>query len=288
MADSGQEEQSLGDKLYSNGWKQGVIFTAPSAAFAHNAAATNAPNTLSIQDRVVRPKERLVLVTQDCDITAKPNDEPYVEALICDTKNATFAARIDRNSARYFLIDPATRLVAHARYRIVLAKEALVALTPMPWPSTQDRFERFVRWLARRYDRPAIPDTMVKIFQHPVEEALEALDVAFPAVGAAFSRAIHEIRVNLPAHEQPPLELQLAFLIERDGLTEEEADSLFTVFDAIQARLDPERVTLDPNPRIVTTEEISLAEYLATRPLFLEYLTYQGDEVEGTKPLPRG
>jgi hypothetical protein len=161
-------------------------------------------------------------------------------------------------------------------------------LTPERWPSSQDRFERFVRWLARRYDRPAIPDEMVKVFQEPVQKALEALDRDSPAVGAAFSRAIHEVRVNLPDHEDPPFDVQLVFLIKREGLTAEEVDSLFTAFDAIQAALDPTLVTLDPNPRIVTTEEISMAEYFATRPLFLEYLTYKGDEVEGERPLPRG
>lgn len=289
MADSGQDEQLLGDRLYSSGWKQGVIFTAPSAAFAHNTPPPNGSSTtLSIEQRAVKAKERLVLVTQDCDITAKTDDEPYVEALICDTKSASFASKIDRNSARYFLIDPATRLVANARYRVVLDKRALVALTPEPWLSSQDRFERFVRWLARRYDRPAIPDEMVKVFQDPIQQALQALDQTSPAVGAAFSRAIHEMRVNLPEHEQPPFELQLVFLIKREGLTDEETDSLFTAFDAIQGELDPKLVTLDPNPRIVTTEEISMAEYFATRPLFLEYLTYKGEEVEGAKPLPRG
>lgn len=294
MADSEQEEQSLGDRLYSRGWRQGAIFTAPSAAFAHNAPTASTPTSpttpipLGIQHRPVKTKEHLVLVTQDCDITAVTNEEPYVEALICDTKGASFASKIDRNSARYFLIDPATRLVAQARYRVVLAKAALILLTPMSWPSSQDRFERFVRWLARRYDRPAIPDAMVEVFQHPIEEALVALDRASPAVGAAFSRAIHEVRVNLPEHEQPPFGLQLVFLIKHEVLTEEETDSLFTAFDAIQAALDPARVTLDPDLRIVNTEEISMAEYFATRPLFLEYLTYKGEEVVGTRPLPRG
>lgn len=287
MADSGQDEQSLGDRLYSSGWKQGAIFTASFAMFVHNAPAANAPNALGIQQRPVKAKERLVLVTQDCDITAK-TDEPYVEALVCDTKGASFATKIDRNSARYFLIDPVTRLVANARYRVVLDKRALVALTPEPWPSTPDRFERFVRWLARRYDRPAIPDAMVKVFQDPVQQALEALDQTSPAVGAAFSRAIHEVRVNLPEHEQPPFELQLVFLIKHEALTEEEDNSLSTVFEVIQAALNPALVTLDPDLRIVTTEEISMAEYFATRPLFLEYLTYRGEEVEGSKPLPRG
>jgi len=44
-----------------------------------------------------------------------------------------------------------------------------------------------VRWLARRYDRPALPDALVEAFQIPVNEALEALDDKEPEIGEAFS-----------------------------------------------------------------------------------------------------
>lgn len=37
----------------------------------------------------------------------------------------------------------------------------------------------------------------------------------------------------------------------------------------------------------LTEEEISMADYYATRPLFLEYHTYRGEETEGAEPYSR-
>ena len=91
----------------------------------------------------------------------------------------------------------------------------------------------------------------------------------------------------MPERETPPFYLQLIFLIKLDGVTNEEADALFAVWESIQTQIDLHMVTLDPDLRILTADDISLSEYLATRPLFLEYFTYKGEEIEGEPPLPR-
>jgi hypothetical protein len=44
---------------------------------------------------------------------------------------------------------------------------------------------------------------------------------------------------------------------------------------------------LDPEVHILTEEEISMAEYYATRSLFLEYHTYKREETEGAEPYGR-
>ncbi len=75
-------------------------------------------------------------------------------------------------------------------------------------------------------------------------------------------------------------------LLKSDGLTVEEADAIDTVMGVIHDSLDPSRVTL-PSERRVTAEETSVAEYLATVPVFLEHFTFEGDEIEGAKPLQR-
>ena len=292
MDTPGDKPPTLGETLYAAGWRQGVLFTLPSASFARLAPITDAnadatPRKTTMTERPVKPKERLILVTQDCDLVASDNEEPYVEALICAVEKPDRAALLDRNSARYFLVDPATSLVARARYRISLEKRALQNVEFSLWPGSPERHERFVRWLARRYDRPAIPDALYDTLQRPIDAALSAIDSATPQVGAAFSRAVHEIRINMPESETPPFDLQMIFLITLDGVTNEEADALFAVWDAIQKQIDPYMVTLDPDLRILTAEDISLAEYLATRPLFLEYFTYKGEEIEGQPPLPR-
>ncbi len=56
---------------------------------------------------------------------------------------------------------------------------------------------------------------------------------------------------------------------------------------AIRDALDPGVARLDGEVRQLDEEQLSVAEYFATRPLFLEYLTYRGDETEGAAPPPR-
>jgi len=237
--------------------------------------------------RPIKDKEWLIVITQDCDITSRnDNAEPYIEVLVCETVNKKFAASVDRNSARYFVIDPVTRLTAQMRYRLIIAKDVFFTLTPEPWPSDAIRFERFVRWLAWRYDRPAVPDVLVEVFQQPIENMLNRLSESEPNIHAAFSEAIHEIRVNIPIDTQPPFDLQMTFLINDHDLTDAELDALITVDEMIHREIDGSVVTLDET-QFLTSEQITMAEYFATRLLFLEYHTYNGDEVQGAKPYPR-
>lgn len=184
-------------------------------------------------------------------------------------------------------MDPKSRLVAHAKYPVVIDKEALLRVTPEPWPSDDRRLVRFVRWLARRFDRPALPDELVEAFQKPIELVLAELEKQHLGVMAAFSRAFHEVRVNLPEAEEPPYFLQLVLIANQPRLTEEESGAVDLVMAAILEATDPKVVRLERQPRIVTEHEISWGEYLRTCPLYLEYYTYKGEEIGGAEPFPR-
>lgn len=290
MSGSATDDLPLGAKLFGAGWRQGVIFRSPALRLlGMDAAAPGSDEAQAQFTRRLKPNEACVLVTQDCDLVAEDSEEPHVEALLCKPfkLGSQFLARIERNSARYFQVDPARGLVAQAKYRLLLTKQALCGITPSPWPGSQERLARFVQWLARRYDRPALPDAMVKVFQWPVEQALAGLDANHPTIGLALSRAIHEVRVNLPASEVPPFDLQLVFLTRSGELSEEELGAIDAAADAIWRNIDPDLVHLQPPHRILSAEHMTLAEYLATRPLFLEYLSYDGDDARGVPPVPR-
>ena len=79
----------------------------------------------------------------------------------------------------------------------------------------------------------------------------------------------------------------MVLLLERLELDTEEANALDAVRALIRAQLDPNWVQLGED-RQVTAEQMSLAEFEATRPLFLESLTYRGDELIGATPPERG
>lgn len=120
-----------------------------------------------------------------------------------------------------------------------------------------------------------------------MEQALARLFEEAPALGVAFSRSVHELRINLPASETPPFDLHALMIVKSEGLTEDEANGIDAVTEVIRASLNQEVVLLDPDVRLLTEEMISMAEYYATRPVFLEYHTFKGEEIEGARPYER-
>lgn len=272
----------LGQRLYEAGWRQGSVFATKALAFSANRLQPGAAD-VAVHRRNLKGKESLVVISQDCDIVSL--DEPFVEAMICSLTSPERARRLDRNSARWFVIHPDTGLIAEAKHRLAIAKEALELFTPAPWPSESVRFRRFVRWLGRRYDRPALPTALVDLFQQPVSAALEAIEHDDPGMMAVFSQAVHEIRVTEPRTEFPPYSLNVYLMARGDGISDAQARAIDQVSEVILTASPSDAIDIDQV--VVRFEaEMSVAEYFRTRPLFLEYLTYVGDEIAGAEPPP--
>lgn len=285
MSNADAENRSLGDELFELGWRQGTLFSAPSARFSWNTLSDQDGDKSIIQEtRPTKPNEKFVLISQDCDIVALENEEPYVEALLCQLEKQRFVRRIGSKSARWFVIDANTGLVAHAKYRTQFDKKMLKSLRSEPWPNGPNRLDEFIRWLARRYDRPSIPDAIYEAFQRPLLELVAEWEKQNPAVFAAFNRVVNDIRINLPESEEPPFDLQLILLVESNGLSEEEADAINIFEDGVRARIDQATIDLDPEMRILTEEEISMKEFYASRPIYVADYTYRGEEIEGAPP----
>lgn len=274
-----------GDALLKAGWRQGTLFGASTLSFSWNDLSLDGEGNERItkEERQVKSGEKLVLISQDCDIKASVDKEPYVEALICKRYNQKFVDRVSRTSARWFVVNPTTGLVAEAKYRLSLAKRVLSQLLPEPWLAGSTRLDSFVRWLGRRSDRPAIPDPIVDAFQKPFESSIAELRQEMPEVFTAFNRVVSDIRISLPQSKVPPFEIHLVLLIEVDGLSEEEANAIDFVDQMTRASLDTNLVHL-ADIRVLTEEEISLKEFYATRPMYLDYYTYLGEEIEGAVP----
>jgi hypothetical protein len=176
--------------------------------------------------------------------------------------------------------------VAHAKYRTQFTKQALKILAPEPWPKGSKRLDEFARWLARRYDRPAIPDAIYEVFQRPIDTRIALLEQENPGVFSAFNRVVSDIRVNLPSSEDPPFDLQLILLVNSDELSDKELNAIDIFDEVIRTSLDTNYINLD-KLRILTEKEISLAEFYATRPLYVANYTYKGEEIEGARPHER-
>ncbi len=84
MASRDTDGRLAGQRLYAAGWRQGSLFLAPGLLFGCNEfAESGGTPTVALRTRQLRAREKLVLVTQDCDIVASSDVEPNVEAMIC-------------------------------------------------------------------------------------------------------------------------------------------------------------------------------------------------------------
>ncbi len=188
---------NVGEELLRLGWRQGSILKAVSAQKSwlvlnipkgippDQTSNAISSNVWSLQQEKLDPNDFLVIASQTCDIQRSPRLEPYIEALRAYwTSERNIIHEAGKNSIRRFLIQRRTDsdgkvegLIADATIRIQIAKDSLVRLTPLANFEENDRItsRRFRKWLAGRYDRPAIPDDLVLAIQKPIIKAIGKL-----------------------------------------------------------------------------------------------------------------
>lgn len=264
--------RSLGESLYARGWKQGAICQGVEAEWGY-------------RPKRVKADDQLVIISQDCDISATVDVEPYIEALVCHVEHdRQRLPGFTRTSSRNFVIDFDTGLVANAVKRVFLMKKSIPATDPSPWPGTPKHFDWFVQWLARRYDRPAVSDSLVDAFQRPVTHAYEEFTKSYPDLALAFNRAVRQLRVSFPASMTSPFLIHLTVLAVRESLSEHELDAIDRVKSVLRGCLDPNLVTLDTEAGFFTSRDMTLEHYEATWPLYLDSYTYGAEDEDGAPP----
>jgi hypothetical protein len=226
---------------------------------------------------------RFVVASQDCDIVAKLDVEPYVEALGCSTVEDANKRKSYARSARYFEVDPITGLVVHAMHRVLFDKRALPHLTPSPWPASAERLKRFIRWLGRRYTRPPLPDDFESAFVTQANDIFSRL-AKRPAF-RKFNEVVEDIRIYPPTREKPPFVIDVMLLLAETGISKEAAEAIDEVLEEMTTRLNPDQASIRDVFRR-TRATLSVKDYFDTAPLFFETRTYAGDEVLGAEPPP--
>lgn len=265
---------SLGSDLIDAGWRQGSIFALPGAALLWNGA-----DEPQVKSRIVTADEMLVLASQTCDI--RHDQESRAEALVCHL-DPVGAKSVMRNSARKFVIDSTTGLVASALERLLIDKRLLSSALPRNVMASQT-MDDFTRWLARRFDRPALPDTLVELFQKPLAARVASACRAHPGSAEVLSRAVREVRANVPETDAPPFSMHLLFLLP-EILSAADVDTIDMVRAEVLATFrDSEGIDLK-DVELVLEDELSVAEYFATRPLWFDDLTFKGAEIKGAEP----
>lgn len=195
------------EALLSSGWRQGSLLpkdagvVAPAIAHHEIQAVVRAAKAVQAAARAAAKRDtpltgpvpwirslgegdRLVVITQDCDIVKVPDVYACVEvakaSLMTDATAIGNAAR-KTSAANFCLTDPNARpvLVVDVRLRAFIEKGFLVAHAPdnsviggMP----DERARDFATWLGLRYSRPAVPEDDSNTIVVPLRDGWKALD----------------------------------------------------------------------------------------------------------------
>jgi hypothetical protein len=296
-------DNKLGEHLYNSGWRQGVLLPPlpwsviyrgddPLSKIARTAkrqaeqvnvsAATDLPlHGIGIASGITRREDYLVIASQDCDIVRSLSEEPNIlvmRAFI--TENSSILRYADSNSSHYFLLDHKRGLVAESSVIALIEKPVLLNFTPEPGACDSATQERFARWIAHRFDRPAIDNDVVGAVIKPILDNLSQMQKdSDPDLDALDN--VKEVRLAKIVGK-PPFEVRLLFIIPQEGLPDNGVaiahliSRMRTWFNPLAARL----VAWDARH----IYEISVGDYLDTQQIYLEQYTYQGQIIQGLLP----
>lgn len=291
------------DALRATGWEQGSLVPAgtntPAVLWAHpntqgvKAAATHVKaarrrqeiTTPQLATREFRKGERLVLISQTCDVIKTPDQLPQVEAalVISTAKQRIITDGLDFGSARYHVLarqDDGSALVLDYAWRTFLDKGFLVEAEPdntvlEQWDDT--RRKTFSRWLARRYGRPVLSDEDVAEISEPVRQRWKQLKSEEPLAAERYTAEFPEFRFR----REDDGSLTLFILSVRP---EPDEDFALEVAGLLTEVLEPIHgvVRVDSVKRSYFT--FTKADDLSTEQIDLEWASHDEGEPDGDLP----
>ncbi len=262
------DEASVGRQLYDLGWRQGSLLAAPPNRSVNKRAGAIWETETSATDG------SLVLATQTCDMVRDAAKEPTLEflrAFWTDDKSKMSEAK--KNSNRVFLLRTEERagvkwgLIADATVRMFVDKASLLAERPQAG-CLPKRERGFQRWLARRYDRPAVPDALDKAVHQPVVKGLREERRRGSRISALLDR-VAEVLYTVE-DDGPPFGVAI-FFVPEDGtlhapITDAEAEEVSAWFMGTIGSGGDARVV---NWELWPLDQVSVADYFAATPLSL-------------------
>ncbi len=302
----------LGRQLIEAGWDQGVLLPAlcwsvvfnPDDPVTQIARAAMKPGTPgmrwdasqqitglvrhAVASGLYRGEHRLVVASQACDIDRSPEQEPCVVAMRAFfTTNEPTLAAAGRNSTRHFLLDPARGLVVDATVQTLIEKPLLATLTPEPGAPDARMRRRFARWLARRYNRPALPDEIVHAVSAPILTNLRLLQHEGNALIAVLDQ-VEEVRLAR-MEGAPPYSVRLLFILPEPDSDHASGDdgaviaALARLISTMRDWFDPALASLDAWDA-TRLGDVSANALFDTDELALDEYTYRGLTVRGLEP----
>jgi hypothetical protein len=217
--------------------------------------------------------EQLVVTSQTCDVIKPPDKEPFIDAV----RAYVAKQKPNKNSPRYFLLNPDTMLVADAAFHVQLDKEMLLGDSPKPGLSEDPRIQEwFSVWLSNRFIREAFADEVVEAVIRPFKAAIRAFQKSKdPDVQSVLQ--LCELRI-LDLQPSASYAVDLVVLTA-EPLEGAEELALGRVVDGMRAALVGKTATLQ-SVNVRTYGDISHADYLATSEIDIDDVTYAGELAE--------
>ena len=303
-------KNDLGERLYEAGWRQGVLLPAlpysviyqvddPLSKIAKQVTKQQTtievkqgnplqptdfpPYTIGVATGITRKDDHLVVASQDCDIASNLSEEPHIIAMraFC-TENAAILRHAGSNSCHYFLLDHRRGLVAEASIMVLVEKPVLTHFTPESGVLDVAVKERFARWIAHCFTRPAVHENVVGGVIKPILDHfsqmqkdknpdLDALDM------------VREVRLA-KISGSPPYEVRLLFIIPEDGLPDGGV-ALARLVTRMRDWFNPLAAHLAAwEARHLY--EVTVGDYLDTERIYLDHYTYHGQTIHGLLPPP--
>ena len=292
----------VGVELIKRGWHQGSLLEATSAQMSWLALSdqqkiseeqSSSGSTTSLENWILRHEvldanDALIVASQTCDIQRSSQQEPYVEVIRGYwTSDRSVMHQAGKNSSRLFLIQRRfssegreEALIADAIIRIQIEKVALLLLTPKSSFKENDRItpHKFSEWLARRYNRPAIPDAIVNAVQKPVVKAVDKLPTAH-----GFHRILDGIDeiLFIPRNDNVPFQVDMVFIRdERSDVPHVSDEDAAKLGDWIANVLQNNGEAELTNWEILSRKEISVYDYSNAYEFPLDYYTSWDESIE--------
>lgn len=291
----------VGVVLIQQGWCQGSLLEAapaPKSWLALNdqqESTQKGPNTTStspgiwiLRQVLLDVEDVLIVASQTCDIQRSSEQEPYIEVIRGFwTSDRGTIHQAGKNSSRLFLMQrrqdsdgKEKALIADATVRIQIEKAALLTLTPRSSFKENDRITsyKFSEWLAKRYNRPAIPDAIVNAVQKPVVKAIDKLPTAH-----GFHRILDGIDelLFIPRNDNVPFQVDMVFIRDERSdvphVSDEDAAKLGGWIANVLQKSGEAELT---NWEILSRKEISVYDYSNAYELPLDYYTSWDESME--------
>lgn len=273
---------SITERIRASGWRQGSII-----------AGTDAHRLLRSAIDYVRERDQsgfcLIVVSQDCDLVARSDVEPYVELVLCTNAEGPQSLHRHGRNPRWLQIQLIGAgddrdwfdVSIHDRFRV--SKEVLVSASQDEALRLETQDARaLTRWLAKRYTRPAFPDAFNRRLQ-VVDKRLEAL------FKSNMGRVVTGIYLHVAEAEFPegtPYEIVVRATASAECWQKKETSNLLQGFEErLAAILDdcPGIDILEDDISVLPEDDLTVADLRSFKRLDRDYRSLAE---ESDTPLP--